>query len=193
MLFPHHCAIIFAGGKSSRMGQDKALLPFAGSDSLAHYQYHRLKRLFGRVYLGSKSEKFGFDAPVILDRYPQHSPLAGLLSLFEALDEEECFILSVDAPFVESSIIATLLEADKVRRYDAVIAQSPHGIEPLCGLYRRSIVPLAETYLASDRHRMTALLRDAHTLFVSFDDKALFDNLNRPEEYAAALGRIEAQ
>jgi molybdopterin-guanine dinucleotide biosynthesis protein A len=178
-------AVLFAGGKSSRMGEDKSLLPFAGYNTLSQYQYQRLKKRFKEVYLSAKENKFDFDPAVITDHYTQSSPLVGLLSIFETLHCNEIFVLSVDAPFVDKEVIESLLHQDK--KFDAVIAKSPHGTEPLCGIYRRSIVPLAKTHLEAEDYRMTHLLSVAHTRFISFEDDAPFMNLNHPHEYKEAL------
>jgi len=64
-------AIIFAGGKSSRMGRDKALLPFGEYSTLCEYQYQRLAKIFETVHISTKEAKFDFDAPLIYDLYPQ--------------------------------------------------------------------------------------------------------------------------
>ena len=65
--FPLPC-VIFAGGKSSRMGRDKALLPFGGEPTLAAYQFTRLSPLFPATYLSAKTaEKFSDAMPVIVD------------------------------------------------------------------------------------------------------------------------------
>jgi molybdopterin-guanine dinucleotide biosynthesis protein A len=178
-------AVLFAGGKSSRMGEDKALLPFAGYTTLSQYQYQRLNKLFKEVYLSAKKNKFSFNASVITDNYTQSSPLIGLLSIFETLQCDEVFVLSIDAPFVGKEVIESLLHQDK--KFDAVIAKSPHGTEPLCGIYRRSIVPLAKTHLDVEEHRMTHLLNVANTQFISFEEEIPFMNLNHPHEYEKAL------
>ena len=179
-------AVVFAGGKSSRMGQDKALLPFGGYASLAQYQYERLKEIFESVYLSAKEEKFGFNAPLIADRYEVSSPLAGILSVFETLDADEVFILSVDAPFVNEKVIGKLLEENRADA-DAVIAQSPDGLQPLCGIYKRSLLPLARQHLEMNSHRLTHLLKETNSRFVRFDEDAPFANLNHPHEYEKAL------
>jgi len=181
-------AVLFAGGKSSRMGEDKALLPFAGYTTLSQYQYQRLEKLFKAVYLSAKEDKFDFNASLITDTYRQSSPLVGVLSVFETLDCDEVFVLSVDAPFVGEEIITSLL--DQERKFDAVIAKSPHGAEPLCGIYRRSILPLAKKYLAADNHKLNSLLLEADTQFISFENNAPFMNLNHPHEYEKALTLI---
>ncbi len=178
-------AIIFAGGRSSRMGKDKALLPFGTAKSLSEFQYLRLATLFEEVYLCAKEAKFDFSAPVILDRYTESSPLVGLVSVFETLQADEVFILSVDAPFVDEATIKKLLQCTQPG--DAIIAKTPSGTQPLCGLYRRSILPLAKTYLNKGMHRLNHLLQTSQTHYVTFPDDSLFFNLNHPHEYEQAL------
>jgi len=182
-------AVIFAGGKSSRMGRDKALLPFADYSSLAQYQYERLQGLFEKVYISAKEDKFDFRAELIYDRYDVSSPLAGILSIFETLDADEIFILSVDAPFVDENVIGKLLEANK-EGPDAVIARSPDGLQPLCGIYKRSLLPLAKKHLQENRHRLTQLLKEAKSTFVVFEEDNPFTNLNHPHEYEKALKQL---
>ena len=179
-------AIIFAGGKSSRMGKDKSLLPFADCGTLSEFQYNKLSSLFDNVYISSKEDKFDFEVSVIIDLYEESSPLVGIISLFEALNIDELFILSVDAPFVDEKVIKVLLKhSDK--KYDAIIAQSPRGTQPLCGIYRRSILPLAQENRIKENHKLNDLLKKAHTRFITFDDDAPFTNLNHPHEYKKAL------
>jgi len=184
---PHNTeAVIFAGGKSSRMGSDKALLPFGGQKSMSAFLYRKLSKLFDELYLSSKTDKFDFEASLILDAYPQSSPLVGIVSTFEYLKQhDEIFVLSVDAPFVDEEIITRLYQTP--RHYDATIAQSPSGTQPLCGIYRQSILPKAYEFLHQDNHKLNLLLSCVHTNFVHFDDDAKFSNLNYPSDYQKAL------
>jgi molybdopterin-guanine dinucleotide biosynthesis protein A len=182
-------AVIFAGGKSSRMGQDKALLPFGSHSSMAALQYQKLQKLFRRVYLSSKEEKFGFDAPLLKDLYPQSSPMVALASVLEQTEAEALFVLSVDMPLITASEIRTLCETyeSATPKPDILIAQSPKGIEPLCGIYHRSILPQVKALLAEDQHRMRALMDHVSTQTVIFSDSSSFANINTPEEYQAAI------
>ncbi|GIU01227.1 molybdenum cofactor guanylyltransferase [Sulfurovum sp. TSL6] len=179
-------AVIFAGGKSSRMGEDKALLPFAHYPTLTEFQQDKLSTLFDKVYISAKENKFDFDCIVIKDNYKESSPLVGLISIFETLKAEEVFILSVDAPFVNKETIEKILKHNE-SKFDVIVAQSPSGVQPLCGLYKRSLLPLAYTQLEKENHRLGDLLRLANTLFVEFDEDAPFTNLNHPREYQEAL------
>ena len=176
--------IIFAGGKSSRMGQDKALLPFGGYNTLSEFQQVRLSKLFKKVYISAKENKFGFDVNVIEDKYKDNSPLVGIISIFETLKVDKVFILSVDAPFVNKEVIDKLIHSNN--KFDAVVAKSKSGIQPLCGVYKRSVLPIAQEHLKNKNHRLHSLLKKVDTQFVLFEDDALFLNLNHPHEYEKA-------
>jgi len=183
-------AVIFAGGKSSRMGEDKSLLPFGNYPTLVQYQHTKLSKIFDKVYISAKEDKFDFECHVIKDTLQETSPLVGLISIFETLNADEVFILSVDAPFVDEEIIDSLFEHDQTM-LDVIVAESPSGIQPLCGIYKRSILPLAYKQIEMGNHRLGDLLRLAHTRFVWFEKDTPFTNLNHPEEYQEAIKYYE--
>jgi molybdopterin-guanine dinucleotide biosynthesis protein A len=168
------------------MGEDKALLPFGDCSSLAQFQQARLSKLFDKVYISAKKDKFDFKCMVIEDTSKVSSPLIGLISIFETLEIDEVFILSVDAPFVNEEIIKKLIDHNE-SILDVIVAQSPSGVQPLCGLYKRSILPFAYAQLEKENHKLGDLLRLARTRFVQFEEDRAFSNLNHPEEYQKAV------
>ena len=184
-------AILFAGGQSSRMGKDKTLLPFSGYNSLSEFQYVRLGKLFKTVYISAKNNKFDFQANLIEDHYEVSSPLVGIISLFESLNADEVFILSADAPFVDEKVINTLMQNKE--DHDAVIARTESGDQPLCGIYKCSVLPVAQEHFKAGDHRIGNLLRRVDTKFIFFEDDTAFSNLNHPSEYKAALKRIRGE
>jgi molybdopterin-guanine dinucleotide biosynthesis protein A len=186
--------VIFAGGKSSRMGTDKALLSFGSSDSLIHYQYERLNRLFASTYISVKTaDKIPFSASIIEDHPGSavFAPTAGFVAVFEQLEAKRIFVLSVDTPFVNADIIRRLLEADR-DDLDAVIARTPTGSHPMCGIYHRTLLPEFQAMLTSGNHRLGMLLKKNRTRHVDFDDETAFSNLNHPHEYKAALTALKS-
>jgi molybdopterin-guanine dinucleotide biosynthesis protein A len=181
--------IIFAGGKSSRMGRDKSLLPFGGFETLAQYQYERLKKIFKRICISAKeADKFNFEADIIPDIVETgvFAPTAGFVSVFEHLDDDRLFVLSVDTPFVGESEISALVKADKPL-LDAVVAKTDSGIHPMCGIYHRSLLKPFTEMLHNDNHRLGQLLKSSQAEFIFFDDDFAFTNLNHPHEYEKAL------
>ncbi len=165
------------------MGKDKALLSF-GQKSLAKYQYDRLSQIFDRVYICTKEPKFDFEAPLILDSYEIFAPTPAFLDIFEKIPE--FFAISVDAPFVDGSVIEPVLEAAaKHPHKDAIIARTdyPH---PLIGIYRRSLVPLLAKEIQKGNYKLGSILKKADTLFVDFKEDKRFLNLNTPQDFEKA-------
>ncbi|WP_321777202.1 molybdenum cofactor guanylyltransferase MobA [Sulfurimonas sp.] len=184
--------IIFAGGKSSRMKEDKSLLPFAGFSTLAQYQYSRLSKIFKTVYISCKDKnKFDFEANFIEDIKTDNifAPTAGFVTVFKKLKEERFFVLSVDAPFVSEKEISEIFSAD-TKSTDATIAKTNFGIHPMCGIYHSSLETDFSKMLQEDNHKLGFLLKSSNTLYVNFDDEIAFCNLNHPHEYQEALDRI---
>lgn len=185
--------ILFAGGKSSRMGQDKSLLPFGGYSSLAEFQYQRLKKIFSEVYISVKSaDKFDFEAPFILDPADvDFAPTAGFVAAFESLDAQRVMVLSVDTPFVTEGIFHSLATADSPE-LDALIARSSSGTHPMIGLYHRSLLQEFQRMLSENDHRLGKLLGSSRTRYIDFEEEECFANLNHPHEYYAALAHFGA-
>ncbi len=185
MILPLPCVIV-AGGKSSRMGSDKALLPFGQSNTLTQYQLKRVSGWFQSVHVSCKNrDKFDFDASFIEDvkEFDEFSPLIALYSILKKI-QAPVAILSVDTPFVNKEVY------DKLYRYildfDAVIAKSPFGSHQLCALYSHKILQTLEKQIIQDNHKIRDLLAKIKTKYIDFDDDELFTNLNRPDEYKKA-------
>lgn len=183
--------VLFAGGKSSRMGQDKSLLSFGGFSSLAEFQYDRLTKLFKHVAISTKTaDKFSFQAHFILDPIEvDYAPTAGFVSMFHELENDRVMVLSVDTPFVGEREFRVLIEADH-EGMDAVIARTPTGLHPLCGIYHRSLLGEFERMLREGDHRLGKLLSSRQIRYVDFSDEEAFANLNHPHEYQEALSRF---
>ena len=187
MAFPFPCVII-AGGKSSRMGQDKSLLPFRGHATLTHYQASRLSPLFSSLHVSTKTDKFNGEFSLILDTEQESfSPMVALSSVLEHFTDTYVFCLSVDAPFVEKKHIEALWKAAQATHANALIPRDPHTRHPLCGLYHSSLATLASTLARQGDHKLGLLLERANAVYVDFDETAPFTNLNHPHEYEAAL------
>ncbi len=183
--------VIFAGGKSSRMGQDKSLLPFGGFPTLTQFQLDKFNPYFKDVYISCKdADKFDFEASFIEDNplYPTSAPFIGLLSVFEQLQCDEIFVLSVDTPFFEPRHFETLRHHDK-QQSSIIVSKSSTGIQPLCAIYKKEIVPIMIELIEQKRYRFSGLFCKIPTTFVDFSDDEIFTNLNFPEDYQKALQR----
>ncbi len=192
LILENSVAVIVAGGKSSRMQKDKALLPFGDASSLTEYQYKRLSKLFFKVYISAKEDKFNFEVNMIRDVNKEHSPLVALISIFENLKYDEVFVLSVDAPFVDEKLIAKLYQYANLEA-DVIVAKSDRGIEPLCAIYRRSFLSLARQALSMKNHRLQSLFEVLKVKKVVIEDEASFMNLNYPKDYERAKLKLQRE
>jgi len=182
--------IIFAGGKSSRMGEDKALLPFGESPTLTQFQLQKLQKIFKNVYISCKNkDKFeSLDANFIEDVQSNNifAPTTGFIAIFEKLKEDCFFAISVDTPFISENEVKKIIENDNPHA-DATIAKLACGIQPMCGIYHRSLESKFVEMLKENNHKLGFLLKTSNTTFVNFEDEKPFLNLNNPHEYKRAL------
>jgi molybdopterin-guanine dinucleotide biosynthesis protein A len=182
-------AVVLAGGRSRRMGRDKALLPFGGYSTLAEYQYRRLLPLFRRVWISTKEPKFDFEAPLILDRESVSSPMVALAAILQSIDGAGALLLGVDMPFIPPELLGALTERFDSRKPGIILARSPRGPEPLCAIYPKRILPLVREKIDEKNHRLQNLLREEAVEIVDWEDPEAFRNLNHPEEYRRAISR----
>lgn len=184
--------VIFAGGKSSRMGEDKALLPFGNFTTLTQFQLHKLTKIFTNVYISCKNKgRFPFEAYFIEDTCNKstYAPTAGFVSTFEYLKCEKFFALSVDTPFIDENTIVTLINSDK-KNLDACVATLNSQIQPMCGIYHSSLQKSFLEMLENNNHKLGLLLKSSKTQYIDFNDSNEFLNLNSPQEYQQALKLI---
>lgn len=184
--------IIFAGGKSSRMGKDKSLLPFGKFNSLTEFQLSRLSKIFKTLYISCKyKSKFDFNANFIEDIRTNSvfAPTAGFIAVFNTLPCESFFVISVDSPFISEKEISELIKND-TKDVDATIATIKDKTQPMCGIYHRSLEVKFKNMLENNNHKLSLLLKNSNTTFVNFKDEKIFLNLNHPHEYEKALQLI---
>lgn len=183
--------VIFAGGKSSRMGEDKSLLPFGGFDTLTQFQLAKASKIFKKVYISCKdSSKFDFEAEFIhdIETTSTYAPTLGIISVFQTIEADSFFALSVDTPLITKEIILKLLDKDsKSKTAQVSVARTKQGLQPMCAIYHRSIYGNLLKMIENDNHKLGYLLKSVKTLHVDFDNEDAFLNINNPHEYEYAL------
>jgi len=177
--------VILSGGKSSRMGEDKSLLPFEQSN-IIQYQYQRLKNIFSKVYISAKTNKFDFQADIILDNSEIYSPLVALQSILTKF--KSVFIITVDNPFITAQTIHTLVNNSD--NFDITIALTPNKIHNLCGVFKNSILENITNNIKQHNHKIGYLIKNQLTNTILFDDEKEFLNINTKEQYNQALKHL---
>ena len=178
--------VILSGGKSSRMGRDKALLPFGGYDSLAQYQYQKMKKIFENVYISSKSNKFDFECNLILDIHQTHSPMHALSSIFNKLGNKDIFLLAVDMPSIDIEIIKPLLNEYHTNSSE-IICYKHKNIEPFCAIYRYKVKDKIEQMIEEQDFKLQNLLQKASISVLTTHKIDKFQNLNHYSDYLKSI------
>lgn len=188
--------VVFAGGKSSRMGEDKAFLPFGGYKSLVEYQVRRLEKIFTNVYVSAKSkDKFSNIHTTVIEDILHceiSAPTTGLINIYRELKNENFFfILSVDTPFVDEKLISRLIQ-ESTNGYEAVIARTSSGIHPLCGIYTRALEEPIKKMIEDKDYKLGKLLKSARVHYIDVEDEQTLSNLNTPGQYQKALADLKS-
>jgi molybdopterin-guanine dinucleotide biosynthesis protein A len=177
---------ILAGGRSSRMGTDKALLMVQGEPLL-----QRMKNLIepfcNQVFIsGSNPEYSKYDAPLIPDIFSGCGPIAGIYSSLKVSPTEWNLYVSVDVPFVNEEMIRLLI--DNTFGCDCVIPRHKYGVEPLVAMYNRSCLPVLEEMIKTGNFKLQSLISILDAKYLDCNDliqkyPRLFHNLNRMEDF----------
>ncbi len=180
---------ILVGGKSRRMGEDKAFLKFSGEPLFERVlEIHR--KSFQRILLvGDRRERFaGYGLPVLEDIFPG-SALGGLYTCLYYAQTEYVFISPCDLPFPNKGVLEHICSLRK--GFDAVVPVAHHGFEPLFALYARKCLEPMKRLLESGNFCVYDFYPQVRIRYVPNGELAQLDkegtsflNINTPEEFA---------
>jgi len=184
---------ILAGGKSSRMGTDKAFLEWEGS-TLIDRALHCARSVTPHVTIVGSREKFEKFAPVIEDKYLDQGPLGGIHAALAASLAEKNSVLAVDMPFMPPAFLLYLLEQAVASPASWVVIPRAAGhLQPLCAIYRREFGGVAENALRAGRNRIDVLFNRLPLRVIEETElkdagfsPSIFRNLNTPQELESA-------
>ena len=179
---------VLAGGKSSRMGADKAFLEFRGS-TLLERMIKLAKEVGSSVCIVGQRQKFIAFGKVVEDVYPDHGPLAGIHAALRASSDDLNVVLAVDLPFIEGRLIRYLLKQAQDTDATAIVPRAGGGWQPLCAVYRKPFADVAEKALQKSANKIDWLFAkisvraiDESELRTAGFSPEMFRNLNTPEE-----------
>lgn len=181
--------VILAGGSSTRMGSNKALLPCQGGRFIE--AIHRtLRQVFEEVVIITNTpEEYAFiDAPTHRDLFANCGPLAGIHSALVNSPAPYIFAVGCDMPFLNPEVIRVM--ASRRSEGDVVVADKGKGPEPLHALYSRSCLAAVDTMLRSGNRNIVSFFRHVRVTRMERDEIVpldplfhSFSNINTPEEY----------
>jgi len=181
---------VAAGGPSSRMGRDKALLPW-GSSTLLGHAIERVAAACGdATVLCGPQARFEDQARVVIDRYPGRGPLAALHAALDATESEHVLLLAVDMPRVPVALLEHL--AASADSGDVVVPRSGNRVEPLCATYSARCLEHVHRSIEAGQNKMTSFWESLVVCEIGElelrrfgDPAALFVNVNAPRDYEA--------
>ena len=184
--------VVLAGGMSKRMGRDKLELTLGGQ-TLLESIVCRFRESFEDVVISvSDPDKYScVSGPRVIDILPGAGPLSGLHAALTLIPYGGVFLVAADLPYACPRAAKRIIElcGDK----DAcIIRHSGTKLEPLFGYYKKSLLRPCEEAITSGDYRMSAILADAGTRYVTpyelgelWDEKLIL-NINYPEDYEKA-------
>ncbi len=191
-------AFILAGGRSTRMGSDKALLSLGGQ-TLLERALQTAGTVAKTVFIAGPRERYGRYGEVVEDVIRDCGPLGGIHAALCVTKTDLNLMLSVDTPLMSSDFLAWLLEQARASRELVVVPEALGGLQPLAAVYRRALRAVAEQALKSGDYKIDHLFRLAPTRYISEAEivaagfsLAVFRNVNTFEEYKDLLQTEDA-
>lgn len=179
---------VLAGGRSSRMGRDKALLPYRGTVLLDWIARQVCEAAGSAVIVGHPDRYGALGWPLIADLRPDCGPLAGIESALAHSQSELNLIVACDLPGLAAPLLAELLAEAARRDCDCLVpASSGRLLEALCGVWRRRALAAVRQGLDEGIRSVGAIFSRLHLCLLPVEDGAWKANLNTPEDWRQYL------
>jgi len=197
MSVPSHpvTGFVLAGGKSSRMGADKAELSLDGRTLLEH-ALATVRAVCGDALIIGSRARYGSFGPGYEDIVPQCGPLSGVHSALTHSQTEWNLIIAVDTPFLKPEFLRYLIQLASAVSNTVVAPKIGGIVQPLCAVYSGKFLPIAEAALKAGKYKLEPLFPRDNTLVVHEEElkqfaftAEMFENLNTPEDLERARKR----
>jgi molybdopterin-guanine dinucleotide biosynthesis protein A len=190
-------AFIVAGGKSSRMGADKAFLEL-GDRTLLARAIQTASSVTQDVRIVGDSAKFKLFGSVVEDIFPSRGPLAGIHAALVSSETDLNLMLAVDLPFVEAKFLEFLISIASENDAVVTVPRASGGYQPLCAVYRREFAVLAGQSLQRGKNKIDLLFGLVKSRVLEEDEwvgkgfsKEMFCNINTMEDWDRARNMLK--
>jgi molybdopterin-guanine dinucleotide biosynthesis protein A len=182
--------LVLAGGKSRRMGQDKALLVREGQSQLS-YIASLLESIAERVFVSARrdqqddSERSRF--ATIVDRYEDIGPIAGILSAMDEHPDADWLVVACDLPNIDAETLRYIVEHRGDEPFTAYRSSHDGLPEPLCAIYAAGSDTALRRFVDDGMLCPRKMLINSETLLLAQPNPAALDNVNTPDDLAASV------
>lgn len=181
-------AIILAGGKSSRIGQNKAFLKFANSTLIEHL-IDKMQEITKEIVLVTNQPELyaDFQVKCITDEIKGKGPLGGLHAGLKSSKAWLNFVVACDMPFINPELISYMFEYTK--GYDVVVPYVNNKLEPLHAIYSKQCIIPIEKCLVNDQRKLISFYAQVRVKYLTerylshFNLAQVFYNINTPDDY----------
>jgi molybdopterin-guanine dinucleotide biosynthesis protein A len=188
---------ILAGGESSRMGRDKALLELDGAPLIVRVA-RLVESVAGRPIVVGAPERFsGLGLEVVADDFPAAGPLGGIATALRTSRSQWNLIVACDLPYLTKTWLEYLVARGQSSAGDAVLPMNERGAEPLCAMYQTRCEPVIRAALERGTRKVTDGLVGLRVENIepeewkAFDSESfLFKNMNSPADYEEAKTKL---
>jgi molybdopterin-guanine dinucleotide biosynthesis protein A len=170
-------SIILAGGRSSRLGQNKALQVIEGK-SLIQWVVDRLAILSTEIIIATARGKTipcssSVKIKTVADIYPGKGPLVGIYSGLIASSSSQAIVVGCDTPFLSVGLLEYMTQICST--FDAVIPRLKNELEPLCAVYSKNCLDLIQGLLKQDERQIRKLFSMVKVKYIEEDEINRFD------------------
>ena len=174
------------------MGTDKAFLKVSGR-TLLERCLDLAASISSPVMIVGDPQKFSGFGLVVEDIYRDHGPLAGIHAALASTTTELNLILAVDLPFLQPRFLRYLISRAQESHAAVTVPRAAAGLQPLCAVYRKAFLPIAERSLHAGKNKIDALFAEVETLVIDEQkirkagfSEGIFRNVNTPEDWKQA-------
>lgn len=185
--------LLLAGGKSRRMGKDKALLDRDGEPQLA-YAARVIGECVDRLFVSTQADQ-GHDVErrrfeQIVDKYDDIGPVAGILSALEAHRDVDWLVVACDLPNIETGTMRNLIsKRDSARPFTAYKSSYDGLPEPLCALYGPSSFEIVRDFVQDGLVCPRKIMIRSDSQLLSLANPDSLDNVNTPDDLRSSVLR----
>lgn len=183
--------LVLAGGASTRMQRDKAVIEYHGQSQL-HWTFHLLSHVCAATFVSvrpdQREEPTRAGLPQIVDRQPGIGPIAGISAALHAHPKAAWLVVACDLPFLNEQTLRYLVEHRDSRKVATAFKSSHDGLpEPLCAIWEPAAREPVLAFVAAGKQCPRKFLINADTLLLDLPDTRALDNVNTADEYRSTV------
>jgi molybdopterin-guanine dinucleotide biosynthesis protein A len=186
--------LVLAGGKSTRMGTDKARLVYAGNPQIKR-AHRALAEVCARVLVSVRPDQAEDELykpfELVVDRGAARGPAAGLLAAWRQAPGTALLVLAVDLPLVDAAVLGRLIAARDRQAPATAFVHADGTVEPLCTIWEPAAHQIVRARAQKSHLSLRTVLEEAATRRVPLKDSACLESVNTPADYARLRSRLD--